>query len=163
MAITLSTKDLAILDLLQKNSSLTTQEIADQTNTSQSPCWRRINRMQTAGVIDKSVSILNRNKLNIDIIAFTTVTLSSHGRNNLEQFEAVVRQFPEVIECYTMAGIWDYILKIVTKDIRQYEIFLRNQLTALEHIREIHSHLSVTEVKNTTALPLSTQYSPIED
>lgn len=160
MAIILNSKDIAILDVLQQNSSLTTQEIANQTNTSQSPCWRRINRMETAGVIDKNVSILNRNKLNINVVAFTTVTLSSHGRNNLEQFEAVVQKFPEVVECYTMAGIWDYILKIVTKDIRQYEIFLRNQLTTLEHIREIHSHLSVTEVKNTTALPLSTQYAP---
>lgn len=116
--------------------------------------------METAGVIDKRVSILNRNKLNIDIVAFTAVTLSSHGRNNLEQFETVVQQFPEVVECYTITGIWDYMLKIITKDIRQYEIFLRNKLTALEHIREIHSHLSVTEVKNTTALPLSTQYAP---
>jgi len=63
----------------------------------------------------------------------------------------------EVVECYTMTGIWDYILKIVTKDIRHYEDFVRNTLTASEMIRELHSHMAVTEIKNTTQLPLGTQ------
>jgi Lrp/AsnC family transcriptional regulator len=68
-----------------------------------------------------------------------------------------MERHPEVVECYTMTGIWDYILKIVTKDIRHYEDFVRNTLTASEMIRELHSHMAVTEIKNTTQLPLGTQ------
>ncbi|MBT6265046.1 MAG: Lrp/AsnC ligand binding domain-containing protein, partial [Halieaceae bacterium] len=72
-------------------------------------------------------------------------------------FEADIIHHPEVLECYTMTGIWDYVLKIVTRDIRHYEDFVRNTLNTMEMIRELHSHMAVTEIKNTTALPISTQ------
>ena len=90
-------------------------------------------------------------------MSFTTVTLTTPGRNNLDSFEKQVQLMPEVIECYTIAGIWDYVLKIVTKDIQHYEQFLRNELSSIDYIREIHSHLAVTEIKNTTEMPLNTQ------
>jgi Lrp/AsnC family transcriptional regulator len=69
-----------------------------------------------------------------------------------------VKQFPEVIECYTMTGTWDYMLKIITRNIRHYEIFVREQLMSLAHIGQVHSHIAVTEIKNSTQLPLSTQF-----
>lgn len=157
MTMDLSPQDIKILELLQQNAKLTTQEIAEQINMSQSPCWRRINRLQEEGIISKHTSILDRKKLNMDIVVFATVNLSAQGRSNLETFEQDVQLFPEVIECYTMAGIWDYMLKIVTRDINHYETFVRQQLMSLEHIGEIHSHIAVTEIKNTTELPLATQ------
>lgn len=153
----LTPQDVKILTLLQHDGKLTTQEIADQINISQSPCWRRINRLYEDGFIDRQASILNREKLAMDVVVFATVNLSAQGRNNLEEFEKNVQLFPEVIECYTMAGLWDYMLKIVTKDIRHYEIFIRERLMSLAHIGEVHSHIAVTEIKNTTELPLSTQ------
>ncbi|MFQ3323768.1 MAG: Lrp/AsnC family transcriptional regulator [Pseudomonadales bacterium] len=76
---------------------------------------------------------------------------------HLENFEAGILQFDEVIECYTMTGAWDYMLKIVVRDIRHYENFVRNQLLELSMIGEVHSHLAVTEIKNTTKLPLASQ------
>jgi Lrp/AsnC family transcriptional regulator len=153
----LSSQDRNILDLLQHNANLSTQDIADRVNMSQSPCWRRINRLEEAGLIDKKVALLNREKLGMEIVVFATVNLSSQGRKNLEDFENEVKQFPEVLECYTMAGTWDYMLKIVSKNIQHYEQFVRQHLTALTHIGEVHSHIAVTEIKNTTELPLSTQ------
>ena len=93
----------------------------------------------------------------MEVIVFATVNLSRQGRDFLEDFEKEVAVLPEVIECYTMAGTWDYMLKIVTKDIRHYESFVREKLTGLSHIGEIHSHIAVTEIKNTSALPLASQ------
>ena len=149
--------DLQILDALQHNGSLTTQEIADRINISQSPCWRRINKLEEQGLIDKKVTLLNREKLGMDVVVFATVNLTTTGRDNLEGFEREIEILPEVMECYTMAGTWDYMLKIVAKDIRHYEIFVREKLTRLDNIREVHSHIAVTEIKNTTALPLESQ------
>jgi Lrp/AsnC family transcriptional regulator len=113
--------DLQILDTVQQDASLTTQEISERINISQSPCWRRINRLEEQG---------------------------------LDDFEREVRTLPEVMECYTMTGTWDYMLKVVVKNIRRYELFVRQKLTNLAHVREIHSHIAVTEIKNTTVLPL---------
>ena len=157
MSAELSSQDVKILNLLQRDASLTTQEIADQINMSQSPCWRRINRLLEEGHIAKQVAILNREKLGMEVVVFATVNLSTQGRNNLEEFENEVKQFPEVTECYTMAGTWDYMLKIVTRNIRHYEIFVREKLMTLADIGEVHSHIAVTEIKNSTELPLSTQ------
>jgi Lrp/AsnC family transcriptional regulator len=85
------------------------------------------------------------------------VSLTANGRQNLEEFETEIVKYPEVMECYTMAGIWDYVLKIVTRNISHYEAFVRNTLTHSPHIRELHSHMAVTEIKNSTELPLETQ------
>jgi len=75
----------------------------------------------------------------------------------MEKFEAGILGFDEVVECYTMTGAWDYMLKMVVRDIRHFETFVRNQLLELSMIGEIHSHLAVTEIKNTTELPLRSQ------
>ncbi|MBD2859810.1 Lrp/AsnC family transcriptional regulator [Spongiibacter sp. KMU-158] len=155
--IDLTKQDLQILDLLQRDAGKTSGEIADTLNMSQSPCWRRINKIEQAGIIRKKVALLDREKLGMELVVFTTVNLTQVGRKNLEAFEAAMRTLPEVVECYTMAGVWDYMLKIVAKDIRHYEVFVREKLLALEMIGESHSHISVTEIKNTTELPLDTQ------
>jgi len=131
--------------------------LADKLHMSQSPCWRRINRLMEAGLIKRRVALLDREALGMDVVVFATVNLTQTGRQNLLAFERDIEGHPEVVECYTMTGIWDYVLKIVTRDIKHYEDFVRNTLTASEMIRELHSHIAVTEIKNTTELPLSTQ------
>ena len=155
----LGSQDVKILKLLQQDASLTTQEISEKLNMSQSPCWRKINKMEQDALIEKRVAILNREKLGMDVVVFSTINLSTQGREYLEDFEAEVKLLPEVLECYTMAGSWDYMLKIIAKNIRHYEIFVREKLTTLPHIGEVHSHIAVTEIKNSTELPLSTQFS----
>lgn len=93
----------------------------------------------------------------MEVIAFVNVRLSQHGRENLEDFENTIRTFPEVLECYTVTGDMDFLLKIVTKDIQHFEAFLRNNLMTLPLIRETHSTIAITEIKDTTQLPLDTQ------
>lgn len=149
--------DLAILDLLQNDSSLSTATIAERVNLSQSPCWRRIHRLEEAGLLKHRVALLDRHALGMDIVVFATVNLTATGRQNLLSFEEDIVRYPEVLECYTMTGIWDYLLKIVTRDMRHYERFVRETLSANPDVRELHSHMAVTEIKNSTALPLQTQ------
>jgi len=155
--IELSEQDIKILRLLQSNADRSSAEVAEELNMSQSPCWRRINHLMQQEVIQKKVALVNREKLGMDLVAFSTINLRETRRKNLEEFEASVMQFEEVVECYTMTGAWDYMLKIIVRDIRQYEKFVRSKLLELPMIGEIHSHLAVTEIKNTTELPLNTQ------
>ncbi|GHD32714.1 Lrp/AsnC family transcriptional regulator [Halioglobus pacificus] len=157
MSINLDAQDVAILRLLQRDASLSSTAIAERLNMSQSPCWRRINRLQQEGLIQREVALLDRRGLGMDVVVFATINLTSTGRQNLMAFEQEIVQHTEVMECYTMTGIWDYMLKIVTRDIRHYEEFVRNTLTASPEIRELHSHMAVTEIKNSTELPLDTQ------
>jgi Lrp/AsnC family transcriptional regulator, cysteine-sensing transcriptional activator len=157
LTINLAKQDIEILKMLQTDATLTTADIAERINVSQSPCWRRINRLEQEGVIKRRVALLDRNALGMEVVVFATINLTSTGRQNLLEFEQTIVRYPEVMECYTMTGIWDYMLKIVTRDIRHYEDFVRNTLTASSSIRELHSHMAVTEIKNVTELPLETQ------
>jgi len=146
--------DRRILQLLQQDASLSATDIAEKVDLSQSPCWRRINRLQEQGYIKSKVALLDRHKLNFGVVAFVSIKLSTHGRNSLEEFEHAIVAYPEVVECWTISGNMDYILRVVTQDIKSYEYFLRNKLLKLAHINEAQSHISMTEVKNTTELPL---------
>ena len=147
----------AIMSALQHDASLSTGALAERLNSSQSPIWRRINRLEEGGVVQRRVALLDRAALGMEIVVFATVNLTQTGRKNLLAFENEVEAYPEVVECYTMAGIWDYVLKIICKDVRHYEDFIRNTLLSGDLVREMHSHIAVTEIKNTTELPLSTQ------
>jgi Lrp/AsnC family transcriptional regulator len=150
-------QDVAIMSALQHDASLSTGALAERLNSSQSPIWRRINRLEEDGVVQRRVALLDRAALGMEIVVFATVNLTQTGRKNLLAFENEVEAYPEVVECYTMAGIWDYVLKIICKDVRHYEDFIRNTLLSGDLVREMHSHIAVTEIKNTTELPLSTQ------
>jgi Lrp/AsnC family transcriptional regulator len=155
--VKLEKQDIQILKMLQRDATVSTAAIAEQINVSQSPCWRRINRLEQEGLIKGRVALLNREALGMEVVVFATVNLTSTGRQNLIEFEGEIVRHPEVMECYTMTGIWDYMLKIVTRSIRHYEEFVRNTLTASPSIRELHSHMAVTEIKNISQLPLETQ------
>ena len=157
MSEPLARQDVEILKLLQQDATTSTAAIAEQINLSQSPCWRRINRLEQEGLVARRVALLDRRALGMEVVVFATINLTSTGRQNLIEFEQDIVRHPEVMECYTMTGIWDYMLKIVTRDISHYEAFVRNTLTASPSIRELHSHMAVTEIKNTTELPLDTQ------
>ncbi len=157
MSTELSKQDIAILDLLQSDASLSSSQIAEKINLSQSPCWRRINRIEKSGLIKKRVVLLDRSMLGMDVVVFASIKLTSVARQNLDTFEAEMVSHTEVQECYTIAGIWDYMIKIVTRDIRHYEKFVRNTLSVNSAISELNSHIAVTEIKNSTELPIQTQ------
>ncbi|CAO3436499.1 Lrp/AsnC family transcriptional regulator [Azospirillum doebereinerae] len=155
MPMDLDAVDRHILTLLQTDAELSTAEIADRVGLSQAPCWRRIRRMEEAGIIRMHATLLDRKKLGLNVLIFAHVKLAAHGRENLPAFEDTVRRFPEVLECYTLLGATDYILKVVTKDVESYERFFREHLSQLPAVQETNSAIALSEIKNTTALPLS--------
>lgn len=154
MQVKLSPIDRKILRLLQHDADLSAAEIAERVELSQSPCWRRINRLQEEGVIERKVALLNPAKLGLTMTVFVDVKLSGHGRRYLTEFEDAITGYPEVLECYTMAGDMDFMLKVVVEDIASYERFLRDHLLQSPHVQEAHSNIAMSVVKRTTELPL---------
>jgi Lrp/AsnC family transcriptional regulator len=149
--------DVQILKILQRDASLSAQEVAARVNLSTTPCWRRINRMEKTGVIRGKVALLDADKLGMQMVTLVNLSLTRNDEASLETFEAQVQQFPEVVECYTVTGTMDYFLKIVTRDIQHFEQFLRRHLAQLPLIKDLHSNVAVTQIKYTTELPLDTQ------
>ncbi|WP_296252170.1 Lrp/AsnC family transcriptional regulator [Pseudomonas sp. UBA4194] len=154
MQTPISPIDRRILRLLQHDADLSAAQIAERVELSQSPCWRRINRMQEEGLIERKVALLNPRKLGLSMTIFVSVKLSGHGRRYLTEFEEAIIGYPEVLECYTMAGGMDFMLKVVAKDISSYERFLRDHLLQKPHVQEAYSNIAMSEVKRTTELPL---------
>jgi Lrp/AsnC family transcriptional regulator len=147
--------DKKILDRLQRDSTVAVADLAEQVGLSQSTCWRRINLLEQAGVIRSRVALLDPKALGIEVTVFANIKLSAHGRRSLNEFEAAISQCPEVVECYTMSGEMDFLLRIVARDIEAYERFLRETLLQMPSVQEVHSHIALSQVKHTTALPLT--------
>jgi Lrp/AsnC family transcriptional regulator len=146
--------DLRILDALQTNASLSSNELAEIVGLSQSPAWRRLTRLREAGYIRDQVTRLDRRKLGFNTLVFAHVKLSAHGRVNLEEFADAIRTFPEVVECYAIMGAFDFLLRIITRDIEAYEQFVFGKLSRLPTVQEINSATALSEIKSTTALPI---------
>jgi Lrp/AsnC family transcriptional regulator len=160
MSISLDAADLKILAALQEDASLSTVELAEQAGVSQSVCWRRIQRLKDEGVIRRQVTLLDRNMLGLETQIFAEVKLSTHGRANLSDFSDAIRTFPEVMECYLLLGAVDFLVKIVTENIRAYEVFFFEKLSRLPGVQEVNSIVVFSEVKSTTALPLAEAAGP---
>lgn len=146
--------DRKILQLMQKDASLTIAEIAEHAGLSHSPCWRRIQRLREMGVILGQVTLLDRQKVGMNAQLFALVRLNAKGRENIEEFSAAIHQFPEVLDCYVTLGATDFILRIVASDINAYERFFFEKLSRVPGIQEINSMVALSEIKSTTALPL---------
>jgi Lrp/AsnC family transcriptional regulator len=146
--------DIKILALLQQDASLTAAEVAEQVNLSASPCWRRINRLEKEGLIEKRVALLDAEKLGLGLVVFARICLSKNDEASLQLFEETVRSYAEVVECYTVTGSADYFLKIITRDIKHYDRFLRRHLIQIPMVRDINSNVAVTKIKYSTELPL---------
>lgn len=150
----MDTVDLRILGALQQDADQSMQELGKKAGVSSTPCWRRVNALEERGVLGKKVRVLNRQALGLGFVAFINISLSTNGRQSLGQFEKAVMKMPEVTECHLVTGTMDYVMKVVTVDIAAYQDFVRTVLTPLPFIREVHSYVSLTEVKSESALPL---------
>jgi Lrp/AsnC family transcriptional regulator len=146
--------DIRILDLLQQDASLSIAEIAERVGLSSSPAWRRIERLKKAGVIVKQVTLLDQEKLGLTFEVFATVKLQLPSRENLETFEKAIAQWPEVVECATVTGAVDYMLRVVTRDIHAYDDFLRDKMLALGLVSDVQSRIVMRVAKRTTAAPI---------
>jgi Lrp/AsnC family transcriptional regulator len=146
--------DRRILDLLQREGALSVAEVATRTGLSTTTCWRRIQAMEAQGVILGRVALLNRSALGLDVTIFAHVKLSTQGRDAIAAFAEAIRERPEVLDCYTTMGEWDFMLRIVTKDIKAYEAFYLDHLSKLPNVQSINSSVTVTVIKETTVLPI---------
>lgn len=146
--------DAKILDLIQHDANLSVAEIAERVGLSSSPCWRRIKRLEENGVIQRRVTILDREKLGLSFEVYCTVKLSLPSKDNLSAFEDVIVDLPEVVQCATVTGAADYELRIVTRDMHAFDDFLRDKLLSLGLISNIESRIVMRSVKNTTTAPL---------
>lgn len=147
--------DHKILALLQEDASLSAPEIGDKVGLSQSQCWRRIERLQEEGVIEKRVALLNRKHLGLGFTAFAQVKIIGHGKGGLPEFSKAIAQFPEVLECHVVLGNYDFLLKVVTADTESYERFFFERLSKLPMVQDVNSMIAMSQIKGTTALPLS--------
>ena len=150
----LDATDLKLLDLLQHDAGLSIAELAEKIGLSTSPCWRRMKRLEEEGVIQRRVTVLDRERLGLNFEVFCTVKLSLATKDNLEAFEQAIDGWPEVMQCATVTGSADYELRIVTRDMRAFDDFLREKILSLGLVSNIESRIVITSVKNTTAVPL---------
>jgi Lrp/AsnC family transcriptional regulator len=146
--------DRRILHLLQQEPGINATAIGDRIGLSQSACWRRIQRMRDEGIIREHPVLLDREKVGLNTMVFAQVKLTSHGRGNLAEFADAVTAFPEVLDCYVLLGNVDFLLRIVTEDIKAYEQFFFEKLSQLPGIQEVNSSIVMSDVKNTTVLPI---------
>lgn len=143
-----------ILRILQNDATLSTADIAERVGLSQSPCWRRIQRMREEGIIRAQVALVDRRKVGLATQVFAQVKLSAHGRQHLDEFAEAIRSFPEVLECYVLMGQIDFMLRIVAKDVDAYERFFFDKLSRVPGVGEINSIVALSDIKSTTALPV---------
>ncbi len=146
--------DRRILNLLQEDASRSTAEIAELVGMSQSPCWRRIQRLKDEGYITRQVAIVDRRKVGFTAQVFALVKLTMHGRQNLDEFAEMIRKYPEVIECHVLMGAFDFLIRVVAADVDAYQAFFFEKLSRLPGVQEVNSVFSLSEIKSTTALPL---------
>ena len=146
--------DAKILDLVQRDASLSVAEIAEKVGLSSSPCWRRIKRLEEAGIITGRVTLLDREKLGLGFEVVASVKLALPTRENLIAFEDVVQQWSEVVECMTVTGAVDYVIRIMTTDMHAYDNFLRDKLLGSGLVSDVQSRIIIKVAKRTTAMPL---------
>ncbi len=146
--------DARILDLVQHDAGLSVAEIAERVGLSSSPCWRRIKRLEDVGIVQRRVTLLDREKLGLDFEVYCTAKLSLPTKENLETFEQAVNRWPEVVQCATVTGAADYELRIVTRDMHAFDDFLRDKMLSLGLVSNIESRIVIRAVKNSTAVPL---------
>jgi len=145
--------DLAILDLLQKNISISIDELARRVGLTKTPCWRRVQKLEKSGVIKGRVALLDGALLDLNVSVFMQVKTSHHNRTWLEEFSKVVSDFPEVAEFYRMSGEYDYLLRIIVRDIAAYDDFYKRFIEATS-LTDVTSNFAMEEIKNSTEIYL---------
>ena len=145
--------DRKILDLLQADATLSIAEIADRVGLSQTPCWKRIQRLEAQGVIERRVALLNPEKLGLGLTVFVSVETNDHSQAWLARFAEIVTAMPEVLEFYRMAGDVDYMLRVVVPDMAAYDLFYKRLIAAIP-LKNVSSRFAMERVKASTVLPI---------
>jgi Lrp/AsnC family transcriptional regulator len=145
--------DKKILALLQEDASLSVAEIGSRVGLSSTPCWKRIQRLETDGVVQKRVALVDQDKLGLGVTVFVSIETDDHSQEWLDRFAQLVGAMPEVMEFYRMAGDVDYMLRVVVPDIQGYDAFYKRMIAAVP-LKNVTSRFAMEKIKSTTALPI---------
>jgi Lrp/AsnC family transcriptional regulator len=152
--INLDDIDLKILRILQSEPDINISDIGERVGLSHTPCWRRIKKMEESGIIIGKVCLIDPEKIGLDVSIFVFVRLAIHSAEVLTQFEKATLLVPQILQCYTMSGEFDYLLRVVVPNVREYEKTVKGILLKLPHVGIMNSHFALSEIKNSTCLPL---------
>ena len=146
--------DQRILQLLQENAKWTSKELASRVGLSITPTYERIRKLEQLGIIKGYVALLDADKVGLPLMAYCHVSLKEHVRDLLEAFRDSIMQFPEIVECHHVAGNYDFLLKVMVKDMHHYQDFIVNKLASSVMISQVHTSFVINTLKQTTALPV---------
>lgn len=151
----LDSYDKKILEIIQKQGRISNQELADAINLSPSPCLRRVRQLEESGLIDGYVGLVNARKLGLTLLSIIQIVMDKHTPERFATFEQSIAQCKEVLECHLITGqSADYVLKVIVKDMDDFQQFLLHKLTRIEGVSGVHSSFVLKSPVNTTALPL---------
>ena len=146
--------DKQILSALQKNATIPLSELSKRVGLSTTPCWNRIRRMEEEGTITSRVTVLNNKKINLNIVVFLSISVSSHSEEWLTAFQKIIEQYNQIIEVYRLTGSsTDYLLKIVAPSIDEYDKFQQKLINEIE-FNKMSSSIALKEIKKINSLPL---------
>lgn len=143
--------DIKILEILQQDGRITTKALAEQLNLTTTPVFERVKRLEKDGIIKQYVALVDNGKLGLSLTAFISISLTKHSRSYLEKFVTEVDQYPEVMECYHIAGNFDFLLKIVVKNMEKYESFILTKLSTIANLGQVQSSFVLSNNIHKTA------------
>ena len=146
--------DRKILQELQLDATLSLAVLAERVSLSPTPCWKRIKRLENEGYITSRVALVNPDKVGLGVSVFVHIKTRHHNSEWLESFADKISQYPEVAECYRMSGEYDYLLRVVVKDIQSFDRFYKTLVNSVDGLTDVTSSFSMEQMKYTTALPL---------
>ncbi len=147
--------DKRILEVLQQNARISNLELADKVGLSPTPCLRRVKRLEESGIIDRHVTLLNADKLGLNLMAYVGISMDRHTPDRFEKFETEIAKLPEVLECSIVTGQdADFLLKVIVSDMHHYERFLLGHLTRLEGVTGVHTSFVLRKLVDRTQLPV---------
>lgn len=153
--ITLDRTDKRILDALQKDGSLSNQELAEKVGLSPSPCSRRVKQLEESGVIAGKAILLDAGKLGLNLTAMIQISMDRHTPDRFENFDKTLESYPEVVSCALITGqAADYLVEVLVTDMEHYQEFLLNKLTTIPGVTGVHSSFVLRKIINRTSLPL---------
>ena len=148
----LDSYDKAIIAILQQNARITNQDLADQVNLSTAPCWRRVKRLEEQGIIRQYVALLEPTTINLNTLAYIEVSLTDHTEITMTEFDDFIENTPEVLECYSVSGQYDYLLRVLVKDNLTLESFLMKKLLRRNIVKASNTFFALKQKKYTTQL-----------
>ena len=146
--------DRKILRVLQSNADYSMSELGDKVGLSHTPCWRRVKRLEDEGYIRKRLTLLDPEKLNLNVSVHAYITIKKHDEESLLSFERSVNAVSEIVECYSITGEKDYLLRIVVGSVNAYEQLLKRTLVHLPNVASVNSVFALKQIKYTTELPI---------